>query len=144
MPKKITFKDFLSEFIEGLLLVLWIIASGVTNLSVTFTLLGALFIFGASVAYFISKRYFDTKKEIAKISQEEKITSAKIFWEANKPKLNSESASIEQMARSRTYFSLIALFEQSVKDETLSEQERNFYTKIVKLLKDIEKVNRYN
>jgi hypothetical protein len=135
--------SFLSEVITGTVLALWIIFTELTRMDVYFSVVIGLILYIIFMASLIYRKHTSDKLQLetlkAQLAKEEKTNNTKIFWDANKGDITETiKKSIERNARWNACDAIIRLFEQLAKDESLSQQEREFYTKAIKRIKEVQ------
>jgi len=135
LEEKSGIKDYLRELAEGIILVLWIIASEASNLSSNITLTGSLVILGILSAYLILQRRAADKSNLAVLKA--KLQSEEIKTFAEKVQAPSSLKSYEYELRHDTLNRVIRMLEDTLKDETLPKNVRETYAEVIRRVKDM-------
>ena len=96
-------KDYLADIVQGVLLILWFLASEATEMDFIVTLTGGIFIFGILTVFLVIRRYLDNKKEMAKLKGDAEIEKTKVFYDSTR-QLTSESEKKPKIKRSCSFF----------------------------------------
>ena len=85
------------------------------------------------------RRRTEDRLSLAQIKAQSELAKTQIFYDSARPHTSqTERDSIEAMGRNMAYLGAITVFEQSARDQTLTEGQRAVYAEVVKRLKDIQ------
>ena len=130
---------FIAELVTATGLSLWVVVTVLTSLNPYVAIGVALSLYILVLLSLFYRKRTEDRLSLAQINAQSELAKAKIFYDTALPHASqTERELIEATGRNMAYLGLIAVFEQSARDQTLTEEKRAVYAEVVKRLKDIQ------